>query len=142
MKKILVIIAIMGSSFFANAVPVNEKVLSAFQTTFVDATDAVWTENENTFEVSFTHFGVPTKVEYDVKGNILSAERESTVALLPMKVVKELVAKYPDMKINKVTEVNKKKKLYYVIKLESAGELHTVRFDAAGNMKRISKCEL
>lgn len=142
MKKILVIAAIMGSSFLANAVPVNEKVLSAFESTFVNATDATWTETANTYEVSFKHFGVATKVEYDTRGNILSAERESTVALLPMRVVKELVARFPDMKINRVTEVNKKKKLYYVIKLESAGELHTVRFDTAGNMKRVNKCEL
>ena len=108
----------------------------------VDKDGKVVRRTGNTYEVSFNHFGVPTKVEYDTKGNILSAERETTVALLPMRVVKDLKARFPDMKINRVTEVNKKKKLYYVIRLESAGELHTVRFDTAGNMKRINKCEL
>lgn len=142
MKKILIIAAVMGSSFIASADPINGTVLSAFQSTFVNATDATWTENGETYEVSFNHFGVPTKVEYDTKGNILSAERETTVALLPMRVVKELKARFPEMKINRVTEVNKKKKLYYVIRLESAGELHTVRFDTNGNMKRVNKCEL
>src|SRR5687768_13180266 len=133
MKKILLIATIMGSSFLASAVPVNEQVLSAFEKTFVNVTDATWTERADTYEVSFTHFGVPTKVEYDTKGNILSAERESTVALLPLRVVKELNTRFPDLKINKVTEVNKKKKLYYVITLEYAGDLHKVRFDTAGN---------
>ena len=141
MKKILVITAIMGSSFFASAEP-NEKVLTAFETTFVNATDATWTESGNTFEVNFKHFGMPVKVQYDVQGNILAAERETTVALLPMRVVKELKTKFPDMKINRVTEVNKKKRLYYFIRLESAGELHTVRLDAEGNMKRVNKSEL
>ncbi len=142
MKKIIMIAAILGSSLLAFASPVNDKVLATFNHTFLNAVNPTWTESGDRYEVSFSYYGMPTKIEYDAKGNILSSERETTVALIPMSIFKDLKASYPDMKVNKVTEVTRKKKLYYVIKLESAGELRTVRCDMNGNMKTLNKCEL
>ncbi len=143
MKKIILIGAIVASSLAASAAPEpTEKVKLAFTHAFADATDVKWTESKKTYEVSFSYFGVATKVQYDADGKILAAERETKVALLPMKVVQKLQAAYPGLEFKSVTEVNKKKKVYYLIKLEAGGDLCTIKANMDGSLKLLNRCEL
>jgi hypothetical protein len=143
MKKLILLSSIIASSLicFAKAEP-TEKVKNAFLTSFKNATEVEWKEKGSSYEVSFSHYGTPTRIEYDAKGNILKAERQTSSALLPLSIVKKLQSAYPDLKFSAVTEVTKKKKVYYLIKIETGGELCTLKAFADGNIKTLNKCEL
>ncbi len=68
MKKIILsITAVIFSiiAFAAAPVAVSEKVLSAFNKSFKDAKEVVWSEYENFYEVKFTHNAVQAMISYD-----------------------------------------------------------------------------
>jgi hypothetical protein len=142
MKKLILLSSIIASSLISFAKEPTEKVKNAFLTSFKNATEVEWKEKGSSYEVSFSHYGTPTRIEYDAKGNIMKAERQTSSALLPLSVVKKLKATYPDLKFSAVTEVTKKKKVFYLIKIETGGELCTLKAFADGNIKTLNKCEL
>ena len=86
MKSILaaaVAMAITLSSF-AKDPGVNEKVLAAFNKTFTDAKEVVWTEANNTYEAHFKQREIQIRVYYDQEGNITKTLRYYGEEHLPL----------------------------------------------------------
>lgn len=141
MKKVFLfacILVITGSAF-ANTPGVNEKVLKAFNATFTDAENVVWSDAPNLYTVRFTHMGIRTFVKYDDDGNFISSRRYYNAETLPVDIQCKLRKRFTDKTIFGVTEYVVGDEISYFIKLEDNKNWTTVRVDGARNMEVTEK---
>jgi len=137
MKKILLALMMIGSLSSFSLPPVNdinEKVLKAFNQTFSDAKDAIWSEYDSYYEVKFKQSEVSARLKYDEEGNVIEAYRYYQEQQLPPYVLGRLKKKYADKKVFGITEVTKESLLEYFITLEDDQHWYTVRSDSFGNL--------
>ena len=69
MKKLIILTCLFASLSVAASTPpeVNEKVLKAFNETFMKATDVVWNELQNLYEARFKQSDIITRAVYDTE---------------------------------------------------------------------------
>jgi hypothetical protein len=77
MKKLIICLCLVVAIGAMAAEPpeVNEKVLKAFNETFMKATDVVWHEMQNSYEARFKQSEIVTRAIYDTEGNLLRTTR-------------------------------------------------------------------
>lgn len=141
MKKVILFacVLMMAGSSFANTPGVNEKVLKAFNATFSDAENVVWSDAPNLYTVRFTHMGIRTFVKYDDDGNFISSRRYYSAETLPVDIQCKLKKKFADKTIFGVTEYTVGDEINYFVKLEDAKSWTTVKIDGARNMEIAEK---
>ena len=126
-------------SSFAADLKVSEKVMKAFETTFTDAEDIVWTNTENVYTVQFKQQGIITYVKYDEQGNFLSSRRYYGNARLPVDIQCKLQKNYPGNTVFGVAEFTIADEVYYFVKLEDANSWSTVKINQSRNMELVEK---
>ena len=69
MKKLIILTCLFATLSVAASNPpeVSEKVLKAFNKTFMKATDVVWHEMQNLYEASFKQSEIITRAIYDTE---------------------------------------------------------------------------
>lgn len=142
MKKIILsITAALFSlvTFATDPLAVNEKVLTAFNKSFKDAKEVVWSEYENFYEVKFTHNTVQAMISYDQEGNILKSRRYYFEDMLPLLIKAKINKRYSDKKIYGVTELASDAEVAYYIILEDEKTWLTIKSDSYGNMTTYQK---
>ena len=146
MKKFLAIclVAILTTaSVFA--VPVNEKVLKVFATSFPEVQKTTWYNYENYYAVYFQNSDdSKCRIEYDLVGNILSTTRYYSAEALPPFIRGKVNEKFPGKKIFGITEVSSGDELAYHIVLEDGKTWYNIKSDAVGFIsleKKIAKAE-
>lgn len=142
MKKIILSITAALFSLFTFAtdpLAVNEKVLTAFNKSFKDAKEVVWSEYENFYEVKFTHNTVQAMISYDQEGNILKSRRYYFEDMLPLLIKGKINKRYSDKKIYGVTELASDAEVAYYIILEDEKTWLTIKSDSYGNMTTYQK---
>ena len=141
MKKVILIacIALAASSTYAHALLTPEKALKAFNSTFKDARNVVWTDAENIYTVKFQQQGINTFVKYDAEGNFISSRRYYNADQLPVDIQCKLKKKYTDKSIFGVTEYTVGDEVNYFVKLEDANSWLTVKVDNARTMETTEK---
>jgi hypothetical protein len=141
MKKVILfacILFITGRSF-AGTPKVSEKALKAFNATFKDAANVVWTDAENIYTVKFSQQGINTLVKYDEEGNFISSRRYYSGDQLPVDIQCTLKKKFSDKTVFGVTEYTLGDEVNYFIKLEDAKKWMTVKIDNARNIEITEK---
>jgi hypothetical protein len=142
MKKIILsITAALFSllTFATDPSAVNEKVLTAFNKSFKDAKEVVWSEYENFYEVKFTHNTVQAMISYDEEGNILRSRRYYFEDMLPLLIKAKINKRYSDKKIYGITELASDAEVAYYIILEDDKTWLTIKSDSYGNMSTYQK---
>jgi len=141
MKKLILfacVLLVTGSSF-ANKPKTSEKALKAFNATFKDAENVVWTDAENIYTVKFSQQGINTFVKYDEEGNFISSRRYYQGAQLPVDIQCTLKKKFSDKTIFGVTEYTVGDEVNYYVKMEDAKNWVTVKIDNARNIEVTEK---
>lgn len=126
-------------SSFATDLKISEKVMKAFETTFTDAEDIVWTNTENVYTVQFKQQGTVTYVKYDGEGNFLSSRRYYGNAKLPVDIQCRLQKSYPGKTVFGVTEFTIADEVCYFVKLEDADTWSTVKINQARSIELVEK---
>ena len=141
MKKVTMFAftVLIAASSFANTPIVSEKALKAFNATFADAKNVVWTDAPNLYTVKFTAQGINTFVKYDEEGNFISSRRYYFAEQLPIDIQCKLKKKFADKTIFGVTEYIVGDEINYFVKLEDAKKWTTVKIDNARNMEITEK---
>lgn len=142
MKKIILSIAIALFSviaFAAAPVTVSEKALSAFNQSFKDAKEVVWSEYENFYEVKFMHNTVRSWISYDKEGNVLRSRRYYNEDMLPLFIKAKINKRYSNKKIYGITELASDAEVAYYIILEDDKNWLTIKADSYGNMSTYEK---
>ena len=141
MKKIFVIASLFAAISVAAITPpdVNEKVLKAFNETFVKAKDVVWHEMDNTFQASFKQSQIVTRATYDKEGNLLSTTRYYQEDELPAYILSKLKKKYVGKSVFGVTESTIGDQVSFYITLQDAKTWYVVKADVWGNFDLTKK---
>ncbi|MEO7961744.1 MAG: hypothetical protein ABIR19_09360 [Ginsengibacter sp.] len=144
MKKIIgVCLIAMVMATTVSAIPVNEKVLKVFATSFPEVKGTTWYNYDTYYAVYFTNpDDSKCRIEYDFHGNILATTRYYSSELLAPFIRARVSEKYPGKNIFGVTEVNNTNGLTYHIVLEDENKWYNVLSDAAGSIsleKKLNK---
>ena len=118
---------------------VNEKVLKAFNETFVKATDVVWHETQNTYEARFKQSEIVTRATYDTYGNLLRTTRYYSEEHLPINIITKLKKRYEGKTVFGVTELSTEDEVEYHIVLEDEKNWSIVVADNFGSLDLTKK---
>jgi hypothetical protein len=135
MKKIFLGFALLLSTVaFAFDRTVDEAIAKRFHETFPTAQNIKWYTYEDFYEVFFDYNQVTCRIDYDMKGNVISVRRDYSEKDLPAFILAKVKQKYPDMKVFGVTELLSENVVTYEIILEDAKTWTRVNSDAYGAM--------
>ena len=110
-----------------NIADINARALKEFSKTFKTAANATWYEIKDGFIAKFKDDGIETRVGYNHKGRWMSTIRTYTEANLPRDVRRLVKSTYYDYSIFLVQEVTVGDKTVYLVKIEDADTLKTIR---------------
>ena len=141
MKSILLaaVALALSLSSFAKDPGVSEKVLAAFNKTFSDVKDVVWTQTNDTYEAIFKQREIQVRVYYDQDGNITKTLRYYGEDNLPLMVLSKIKTKYADKTIFGITEESSEEGLYFHVVLEDQKSWLQVKSDVYGSVTQTKK---
>ncbi|MGN6617712.1 MAG: hypothetical protein ACTHJ5_11110 [Ilyomonas sp.] len=139
MKKITALAIatlISTASLFANP---GAKLLKAFNSSFPNAHNVKWHEDDKGFLASFKESDMLVKVNYDKNGEFVSSLRYYPENKLPLNVLMSLKKRFPEKQIFGVTEVTTVDAVNYYVKMQDDKRWYTVKSDANGNLQVVEK---
>jgi hypothetical protein len=141
MKKLIILTCLFASLSVAASTPpeVNEKVLKAFNETFMKATDVVWNELQNLYEARFKQSDIITRAVYDTEGNLLRTTRYYSQENLPINVLTKIKKKYAGKSIFGVTELSDEEEVSYHVTLQDETTWYIIKADNYGNIELTQK---
>jgi len=141
MKKLIILTCLFAalSAAASNPPEVSEKVLKAFNETFVKATDVVWHEMKDIYEARFKQSEVITRALYDANGNLLQTTRYYSEENLPINVLTKLKKKYAGKSVFGVTECAIGDEVAYYITLQDEKNWYIVKSDSWGAFELSTK---
>lgn len=136
MKKLIILTCLFATLSVAASNPpeVNEKVLKAFNETFMKATDVVWNEMQNLYEARFKQSEIITRAIYDTEGNLLRTTRYYSQENLPINILTKIQKRYAGKSIYGVTELASEEGVSYHITLQDETHWYIVQADNYGNL--------
>ena len=141
MKKIIICICLFAAIGAAAAEPpeVNEKILKAFNETFIKAQDVVWHEMQGAYEARFKQSEILTRAIYDIQGNLLRTTRYYSEEHLPINIITKLKKRYEGKTVFGVTESSTEDEVFYQIVLQDAKNWYIVVADNVGSLELSKK---
>jgi hypothetical protein len=141
MKKLVFFLSLFAALNAVAARPpeVSEKVLKAFNETFVKAIDVVWHESQNIYEAHFKQSEIVTRATYDRNGNLLRTTRYYSEENLPINVLTKLKKRYEGKSVYGVTESTTEDEVAYYITLQDEKNWYIVKADNWGSLELTQK---
>jgi len=141
MKKLIILTCLFAALSATASTPpeVNEKVLKAFNETFIKATDVVWHEMQNLYEASFKQSAITTRAIYDTDGNLLRTTRYYSQENLPINILAKVKKKYEGKSVFGVTEASTEDEVSYYITLEDEKNWYIIKADNWGTLELSQK---
>jgi hypothetical protein len=148
MKKFLIAaVALMLStgSFALDPGKIDEKFLQSFRTNFPDAKEVNWSDQQQTYMVTFIKEGIRSRVIYPKDGSYIHLTRYYNEQNLPFHLRYQVKEEYPGQHIYGIVEVStisgrgKNLAMEYYIKLEDNRNWTTVKIDSYGDLAIVDK---
>jgi len=141
MKKLIILTCLFATLSVAASNPpeVTEKVLKAFNGTFMKATDVVWHETQNYYEASFKQSEILSRAIYDTEGNLLRTTRYYSQENLPIHILTKIQKKYAGKSIYGVTELSMEGEVTYHITLQDETRWYVIKSDSWGTLELSQK---
>ena len=141
MKKLIILTCLFAalSAAASNPPEVSEKVLKAFNETFVKATNVVWHEMQDIYEASFKQSEIISRAIYDKDGNLLRTSRYYSQENLPINILTRVQKKYAGKSVYGVAELSTEDEVSYHITLQDEKNWYIVIADNWGNLELSKK---
>ena len=137
MKKLIILTCLFATLSVAASNPpeVSEKVLKAFNQTFMKATDVVWHELQNYYEASFKQSEIITRAIYNKDGNLLRTTRYYSQENLPINILTKLQKRYAGKSVYGVTELSTEDQVSYHITMQDEKNWYIIKADNLGSLE-------
>src|SRR6218665_444805 len=141
MKKLFLVAGLMAGmiAFAATAPGPTEKVLKAFQETFLSAKDITWHSYNDFVQANFRQNEIQVRAQYADDGTLLKTIRYYGEANLQPTILAKLIKKYQGKEIFGVTETMCADEVSFVINLRDSENWYTVKSDVYGNLETVDK---
>jgi len=113
---------------------VNEKLLYSFNKAFPLAENVKWSDDAKGYFVSFTQFGISSKVVYDPQGDFVYALRYYKEENLPVYTLLAVRERFPGKKISGVTEESTQDNITYHVRLEDTKSWYGIAVTPSGSV--------
>ena len=124
MKPLFILLTFLGSFFTKTSLAASNniapQVVKAFETTFTDAKDIVWTINSNFYKVDFILNGQAVTAFYNQEGELTAVTRNISSLQLPFMLQTEIKKDYSSYWITNLFELSNENGTEYYITLEDA----------------------
>jgi hypothetical protein len=143
MKKIVFafFLFVVVAAQAADSPIISEKILKAFNETFIDVKNVRWTEVDNIYFAYFLQGDVQVRASYDEKGNLLTTIRYYYEKQLVPAILSKLKKEYAGTTIFLVREISSEEGIIYFITLRNENYWYTVKSDTFGNLEQTEKFE-
>jgi len=137
MKKLIIFTCLFAalSATASNPPEVSEKVLKAFNETFMKATEVVWHEVQNLYEASFKQSEVISRAIYDQDGNLLRTTRYYSQENLPINILTKLQKRFAGKSVYGVTELSTEDQVSYHITMQDEKNWYIIKADNWGSLE-------
>ena len=137
MKKLIILTCLFATLSVAASNPpeVSEKVLKAFNQTFMKATDVVWHELQNYYEASFKQSEIISRAIYDANGNLLRTTRYYSQENLPINILTKLQKRFAGKSVYGVTELSTEEQVSYHITMQDEKNWYIIKADNWGSLE-------
>ena len=119
----------------SNPPEVTEKVLKAFNETFMKATDVVWHEVKNFYEASFKQSEIISRAIYDQDGNLVRTTRYYSQENLPINILTKLQKRFAGKTVYGVTELSMEDQVSYQITMQDEKNWYIIKADNWGSLE-------
>lgn len=137
MKKMMTALALflitLTGSAFANTTEVNPKVIKAFNSEFISASEVNWTIGEGYYKASFTLNSKYVFAYYTPDGSFLGLTRYMATSELPMMLQTSLKKDYADYWISDLFEVARNGGSAYYLTVEDAENVVILKSSGASD---------
>ena len=137
MKKLIIFTCLFAalSATASNPPEVSEKVLKAFNETFMKATEVVWHEVQNLYEASFKQSEVISRAIYDQDGNLLRTTRYYSQENLPINILTKLQKRFAGKSVYGITELSTDDEVSYHITMQDEKNWYIIKADNWGGLE-------
>jgi len=137
MKKLIIFTCLFAalSATASNPPEVSEKVLKAFNETFMKATEVVWYEVQNLYEASFKQSEVISRAIYDQDGNLLRTTRYYSQENLPINILTKLQKRFAGKSVYGITELSTDDEVSYHITMQDEKNWYIIKADNWGGLE-------
>ena len=137
MKKLIIFTCLFAalSATASNPPEVSEKVLKAFNETFMKATEVVWYEVQNLYEASFKQSEVISRAIYDQDGNLLRTTRYYSQENLPINILTKLQKRFAGKSVYGITELSTDDEVSYHITMQDEKNWYIIKADNWGSLE-------
>ena len=137
MKKLIIATCLFAalSVRASNPPEVTEKVLKAFNETFMKATDVVWHEVKNFYEASFKQSEIISRAIYDQDGNLVRTTRYYSQENLPINILTKLQKRFAGKSVYGVTELSTEDQVSYHITMQDDKNWYIIKADNWGSLE-------
>lgn len=143
MKPLFILLTFLGSFFtktsLAKSNNIAPQVVKAFETTFTDAKDIVWTINSNFYKVDFILNGQAVTAFYNEEGKLTAVTRNISSLQLPFMLQTEIKKDYSSYWITNLFELSNESGTEYYITLEDANNKVVLKSIANAEWSTYSK---
>jgi hypothetical protein len=122
----LCFISCMGMKVFASDVKVSPTILESFQTTFSNASNAVWTEVNGMYRVEFTEGSQHNYAYYNASGDLIVVSKQISMDKLPNALQQDYQSRFSDYAVVDVYQFNSNEKTDYYLVIENADKQITL----------------
>lgn len=133
MKRIMLFLVAAYSCLQLLAAP-NEKVLERFQSSFPDATDVSWSDDNDAYVVYFVKDQLQFRIWYNRDGKVQQTIRYYDASRLNPYVYAKVREKYSDWTPKLVTELTSDAGMEYQITIMRGDEWYDLRSNAYGEL--------
>ena len=134
MKKLLSLSIVLSLLTLTGFAGVNEKLLYSFNKAFPLAENVKWSEDAKGYFVSFTQFGILSKVVYNPQGGFTYALRYYKEENLPVSILLVVRERFADKKISGVTEESTQDNIIYHLRLEDTKSWYGIAVTTSGSI--------
>ena len=137
MKKLIIATCLFAalSVRASNPPEVTEKVLKAFNETFMKATDVVWHEVKNFYEASFKQSEIISRAIYDQDGNLVRTTRYYSQENIPINILTKLQKRFAGKTVYGVTELSMEDQVSYHITMQDDKNWYIIKADNWGSLE-------
>ena len=121
---------------------VSAKVKSAFEKTFIAASDIEWKKVNGFYMVNFKINNQDCSAAYNEKGELMSATRTIASSQLPLNISLALQNKYANYTVDKsVTELTVDNETFYYIKADNTKQSVTIKANSSDDLSIENKAK-
>lgn len=143
MKKtfvaLLAFLAVGISASFAGELPVDPKILSAFEKEFSFAKNVKWEVKGPFTQVNFSLNEQGIVAWYNEEAELVSTARNLLYNQLPLSVIKSLENDYADASLFGIVEINRDGETFYHIRADKKNKKLLLKATPVGNISVIKK---